>query len=120
MRAPTARARSRAWRCRRRRRGAFHCREPGCKYAPGGKTLANLKSAVKHHAQRHAEKTLACPRPGCVAMFAKAHQLNRHVQNAHGGTLCKCGVDFKSKHALRKHVKGFSVNARDEHAPAAP
>jgi hypothetical protein len=101
------------------RRGRFHCCEPGCAFAAGGKTLANLKSAVKHHAQRHAEKTRACTHPGCAERFAKAHQLNRHVKNAHGGTLCKCGVDCKSKHALRVHLKAFAVNARGEHAPAS-
>ncbi len=104
-----------------RREGAFHCCAPGCAYgADGGKTLANLKTALKHYAQRHADKTVACAHAGCGARFAKPYQLNRHVQNAHGGTLCKCGVNFASKHSLRLHVQAYAVNARDEHGPAPP
>ena len=60
------------------RRGRFHCCEPACPYAPGRKSLADFKSATKHYAQKHADKTLSCAHPGCTARFAKAHQLNRH------------------------------------------
>jgi hypothetical protein len=100
------------------RRGVFHCFVASCKFAAAGKTLANLRSAQKHYDQVHvADKPCACAVPGCTASFAKAHQLNRHVKNAHGGTVCKCGLDLQSKKALTEHVKQYAKNLSHLHAP---
>lgn len=99
--------------------GKFHCSVDGCPYGPGGKTLANKKSARQHWAQRHAEKLFFCSHPGCGASFGKAHQLNRHTQNTHGSFKCQCGVSFGSRHALNKHTRHFNAQsgvAPDTHA----
>jgi hypothetical protein len=100
------------------RRGRFHCCAEGCAFGPGGRLLANLKTAVKHYTQKHAEKTLLCEHPGCAAAFAKVHQRNRHVANAHGAASCVCGTRFGSAHALRKHVRQFGASAPHAHGPA--
>ncbi len=100
------------------RRGRCHCFVAGCTYAPGGKSLVNVKKAQNHYHQMHGVKVLRCTHAGCTKTFAKGALLNRHVQNAHSSLKCKCGTPFASAAALRKHVKQFRVNAPEAHAAA--
>ena len=98
--------------------GRFHCCVDDCPYRSGARTLASLQAAVRHYRQKHAEKTLACDAPGCGATFALACLLARHTKNAHSSTRCKCGIEFRSRSALRTHAKQWRVNAPGEHGAA--
>ena len=103
------------------RRGRFHCMRTDCAFGPGGRTLASLKTAQQHWTMCHGDRKHACTAPGCGAMFAKAHQLNRHTRNAHASAACVCGVTFGSSHALKKHVTHFGATAAPgTHAAVVP
>jgi len=87
-----------------KRVGAFFCCVPGCKHAPGGVPLANRKGAVAHYKMKHTQKTHACPRPGCDAVFALPNHLRRHLSEKHNTRTCTCGIVFGSSKAAKKHL----------------